>query len=192
MVVQAKISMETFKAVCKAFARAENLDVMANYLAQLLVSTLEIKGCAILVLNPETNELELLASFGLSPKYLAKGPIVADKSIAANIKGKSVIVADVTKNKSIQYPEEAKKEGITAIVSIPIVFLDEVVGALRLYHYEVWHVSERDLDSLHLLANNLGVHMTNTRLLNAIQSMSEVIHSALPEALLPLLIKARE
>ena len=191
MTMTEKITMETFKKVCRAFAEADNLDVMANHLAQLMVTTLKIKGCAILVLNPETNELELLGSFGLSPKYLGKGPILADRSIAANLRGESVIVADVTKHNNIQYPEEAKKEGIAAIVSIPIVFLNEVVGALRLYHDDVWHVSEQDLDSLHLVAKNLGVHMTNTRLLNAVQSMSEVIRSALPEALLPFL-KVRE
>jgi len=185
MSTEDRITIETFKAVTKAIAQSDNLDIMTNHLAQLLVAALDIKGCAIFILDPETTELEILASFGLSPKYLTKGPVAADKSLAANLKGTPVIVADVSKDENIQYPEEAKKEGIAAIASVPIVFLNEVLGALRLYHHDVWHISDQDLDSLHLLAENVGLVLTYTRLLNAIQSITEVINMALPTDLLP-------
>ena len=183
---KAKISIETFKTVIKAIAESDNLDIMTDHLTQLLTAALDIKGSTIFILNPESNELEILASFGLSPKYLSKGPILADKSIAANLKGEPLIVPDVSKNENIQYPEEAKKEGISSILSIPIVFMGEVLGALRLYHYETWHIPEQDLDSLCLLAENIGLAMTYTRLSNAIQSITETITMALPKDLTPL------
>ena len=186
---EVKITIETFKTVTKAIAQSDNLDIMANHLAQLLVTALDIKGCAIFVQDPDIKELEILASFGLSPKYLSKGPLLADKSLVANLKGEPVIVTDVSKDKNIQYPEEARKEGVAAILSVPIVFLNEVLGALRLYHYDTWHISEHDLDSLHLLAEHVGLVMTYTRLRNAIQSITEVINLALPTDLLPGLKK---
>ena len=180
-----KITIETFKTITKAISKSDNLDLMTNHLAQLLVTTLDIKGCTIFILDPDTKELEILATFGLSPKYLSKGPLLANKSIAANLKGEPVIVPDVSEDENIQYPEEAKKEGISAILSIPIVFSNETLGALRLYHREVWHISEQDLDSLNLLAENIGLAMTYTRLLNAIHSITEVITMALPIDSLP-------
>ena len=183
-----KITIETFKTVTKAIAQSDNLDIMANHLAQLLVTALDIKACAIFVQDPDIKELEILASCGLSPKYLSKGPLLADMSLAANLKGEPMIVADVSKDKNIQYPEEARKEGIAAILSVPIVFLNEVLGALRLY-YETWQISEQDLDSLYLLPEHVGLVMTYTRLLNAIQSITEVINLALPTGLLPGLKK---
>ena len=79
-------------------------------------------------------------------------------------------------------------EEIAAILSVPIVFLNEVLGALRLY-YETWQISEQDLDSLYLLPEHVGLVMTYTRLLNAIQSITEVINLALPTGLLPGLKK---
>lgn len=188
MSAESKITIDTFKTVTKAIAESDNLDIMTNHLAQLLVTALDIKGCAIFVLDPETKELEILASFGLSTKYLSKGPLSADRSITANLRGDAVIVSDVTRDKNVQYPEEAKREGITAILSIPIVFLSEVLGALRLYHHRVWEISERDLDSLRLLAENIGLAMTYTRLLNAVQSIGEVLQRAIPTEL-PLLSK---
>jgi hypothetical protein len=46
---------------------------------------------------------------------------------------------------------------------------------LRLYHREAWDVSERDLGSLNALAENIGMSMTYTRLLNALQSVKDTV-----------------
>ena len=170
-----KINMDIFKIVTKATAESENLDIMTNHLSQLLVGTLEIKGCTIFVLNPATKELERLASFGLSISYLTKGPVQADKSLGDTLKGEPVIIRDVSQSDRMQYPEEAKKEGITAMVSFPINYLGQVIGVLRLYHHEVWDISERDVDSLLLLTENIGLAMGHTRLLNTLQSISDEI-----------------
>lgn len=182
---ETKITIETFKTVINAIARSHNMDIMTNHLAQLLVAALDIKACAIYVLDLETKQLELLASFGLSTRYLSKGPVLADKSIAANMKGEPVIIADVTKNSNVQYPEDAQKEGIASILSIPIMVSKGVLGALRLYHHETWDISDQDLDSLHLLTDFVGLAMTYTSLLNAIYSIDEVIHMGLPIHVMP-------
>jgi hypothetical protein len=46
-----------------------------------------------------------------------------------------------------------------------------VIGALRLYHKDVWDVSDRDVDSLMVLAENIGLAMTYTRVLNALKTI---------------------
>ena len=83
MPAQDKIDIDLFKAVFKAMAQSDNLEIMANHLAQLLVAALEMKGCTIFAMNSETKELEVLASFGLSMGYVHKGPVIKDKSIGA-------------------------------------------------------------------------------------------------------------
>ena len=187
MSTQTTIGIDTFKTVTKAIALSDNLDDMSQNLAQLLVTVLSIKGCALFILNPDTDELEVLASFGLSMKYLTKGPLSAPKSLHETFDGNPVIIPDVTLENALQYPEAAKEESIRAIVSIPVVFLEEVIGVLRLYHHEVWQISESDLDSLDLLADQIGLAMTYERLLNAVRSISEIIGQALPKGVLPAL-----
>ena len=173
-----KINVEIFKIVSKSIAASDNLEMMTSHLSQLLVATLEIKGSAIFALNPATKELETLASFGLSAGYLSKGPLMADKSIAAALKGEAVIIGDIRKNNGLQYPKEAAQEGIASILSIPIVFSTEILGVLRLYHREVWDISTRDIDSLLVLAENIGLSLRYTRLLNALHSIKEAIKEA--------------
>jgi signal transduction protein with GAF and PtsI domain len=184
MSAEVKVKMEIFKAFVRCIAESDNLEIMSNCLAQALVSALDIKGCAIFYLNPEAGEFEVLATFGLSSTYLTKGPVLADRSIAAGLRGKAVIVPDVSKSSTVQYPEQARIEGISAIASVPIAFSKEVIGVLRLYHHEVWDLSKEDMDSLELLGASMGLAMAHTRLLNAVRSISELAKSALPERVL--------
>ncbi|MBW1848059.1 MAG: GAF domain-containing protein [Deltaproteobacteria bacterium] len=171
-----RINMDIFRIVTKAVAKSEDLETMTNHLSQLLVVTLGIKGCAIFILNPDTKELERLASFGLGISYLTKGPIQADKSLGDALKGEPVIVRDVSHSAKVQYPEKAKEEGIAAIVSIPITFLRRPIGVLRLYEREVWDISKGDVDLLLILAEIVGLAMGYTRLSNTLQSIDEEVN----------------
>jgi signal transduction protein with GAF and PtsI domain len=171
MSAEEKIDIDLFKVVFRAIAQSDNLEIMANHLTQLLVAALEIKGCTIFALNVELDELEVLASFGLSTDYVHKGPVLSDKSMADNSGGKPFVISDVKGTDKLQYPEDAAKEGIGAIVSVPINFSGKGIGALRLYHHEVWDISDRDLDSLLVLSENIGLAMTYTRVLKAIKTV---------------------
>ena len=171
MSAEEKIDIDLFKIVFRAIAQSDNLEIMANHLTQLLVAALEIKGCTIFALNPELNELEDLASFGLSMAYLEKGPVLSDKSITDTFKGKPTVIADINDSDRLQYPQDAREEGIGAIVSVPINFNGRVIGALRLYSKEAWDISERDVDSLLVLAENIGLAMTYTRVVNSLKTI---------------------
>jgi transcriptional regulator with GAF, ATPase, and Fis domain len=176
MSTEEKIDIELFKVVFRAMAESDNLEIMATHLTQLLVAALEIKGCTIFALNPELDELEVLASFGMSMGYLQKGPILSDKSIADTFRGNPVVIPDVNNTDRLQYPQKAKGEGIGAIVSIPINFYGKVIGALRLYHSQVWDISNRDVDSLLVLAENIGLAMTYTRVLKALKTIRYTVN----------------
>ena len=180
MAIKEIIDIDLFKVVFRAMAQSDNLEIMSNHLTQLLVAALEIKGCTLFALNPETQELEVLASSGLSMKYLNKGPLLTGKSISATLKGEPVVIQDVNKTNLLQYPDDAKNEGIGAIVSVPIIFNDKSIGALRLYHHAAWEISQKDIDSLLVLAQNIGLAMTYTRILNALQTIRSAVDDMRP------------
>ncbi len=175
MDVNDKINIDIFKVITRAITESNDLGIMANHLTQLMVGTLDIKGCTIFVLDPDTKELEVLASFGLSIGFMSKGPVLSDKSVSFLLKGKPVVITDIAASDRLQYPQETDQEGIRAIASVPIMLYGSNIGVLRLYHHEPWDVSEQDLDSLFLLAEHIGLAMTYTRLRNALQSAKDTI-----------------
>jgi len=176
-----KITIDVFKVAAKAVAESDNLPIMLNHLAQLLVATLEIKGCNIFVLNLELEELEPLASFGLSTAYQRKGPIRADQSVGCTLRGEPVVIRNIRESDRLQYPEATQKEGIAAIVSVPIFFLQQVIGVLRLYHHQVWDITSQDVESLLILGEHVGMAMMFTRLLNSFQNIKKAVEELPPE-----------
>lgn len=131
--------------------------------------------CAIFIVNPETQELEILTSFGLSIAYINKGPVLSQKNIANSIKGKPAIVHDINQSDKLQYPENARREGIGAIVSLPLRFKGRVTGDMRRYHHMACHLSEKDIVLLQCLSDNVGLAMTYTRLSYALQNVKDAI-----------------
>lgn len=170
-----QIDIGVFKTIIRAVAHSDDPEVMAEHLAQLLVAATAIKGCTIFALNPQSGELEIMASFGLSAEYLNKGPVLSAKSIRSARLGEPIVVADVAETDLLQYPENAQAEGIRAIVSVPLRLYGKVIGALRLYHSEPWQVSEADLDSLLLLGEHVGLALTYVRLVNAVSAVRDAV-----------------
>ncbi|MEJ2656725.1 MAG: GAF domain-containing protein [Desulfobacterales bacterium] len=180
MVAEDRIDIDIYKVVTRAIAGSDNLEDMAIQLTHLLVGALGIKGSTIFVLNPDTEELEALASFGLSMDYMNKGPILVKKSLDHQLRGEPIVIHDVTTSDRLQYPKDARKEGIRAIISLPIKLHGKLIGVLRLYHYEAWDVTRRDLDSLMIFTENIGLALMYIRLLQALKSVKETVSEIHP------------
>jgi len=169
------VDIGVFKTVSRAIASSENPDMMAAHMAQLLVADLSLKGCTIFALNVESDELEILASFGLSIAYLNKGPVFSQQSLSETRQGQTIVITDISQTDRLQYPADAKAEGIGAIVSVPIRIYDRVIGALRFYCRDPWEPSDHDLEVLTLMGEYLGLALMYARLYNAVASVSEIV-----------------
>ncbi|MHC1742423.1 MAG: GAF domain-containing protein [Syntrophobacteraceae bacterium] len=120
---------EVARAVGSTLEAPQILDLIVNK----AMDVLGVKACTLGLLNPRTRRLELAHSHGLSLEYLQKGPLESDRSIASTAKGEVVWIEDAATDPRVQYPEWAKREGIAAILSVPMFLRDTVVGVLRLY-----------------------------------------------------------
>ncbi|MBW1858334.1 MAG: GAF domain-containing protein [Deltaproteobacteria bacterium] len=135
-------------------------DVLGS-MVKKTIQILHIKGCCIYLLNETTGRLEMAASGGLSDTYLQKGPLHADKSMPDVAKGKAVFIEDVATNKHIQYRDEAIKEGIASILSIPIFVKGYVIGEIRLYSAEKREYEKEDIEFILASAEICGIAITN-------------------------------
>lgn len=105
------------------------MDTMSVELAEAF----GVKAVSVRLLDKEKKILKLVASHGLSKKYLSKGPISAEKSISEALKGNPIVVRNASEDSGVQYKAEKKAEGIVSILCVPIKAKDEVIGVLRLY-----------------------------------------------------------
>lgn len=72
----------SFQEISKAISSTLSVREILNLVVRKVTEVMNLKGCTIRMVDPKTSTLELVASFGLSEKYLHKGRVDMDKSIS--------------------------------------------------------------------------------------------------------------
>lgn len=147
------------------------LDVKSIFqtLTAEIAKGLGVKASSILLIDKDKQTLELVASFGLSEKYLDRGPLSVEKSMAETLEGRPVVIKDATTDKRIQYRKEKEEEGIVSILSAPIMAKEEVIGVLRLYSGVPREFTEDEIMLVTALAHQGGLAIQNTSLYMMLQ-----------------------
>ena len=166
---------ETLLKIAGAISHSKDPEEVVLMTVESIKTGLAVKGCAVFLTNIHTDELELAASFGLSENYIGKGPLSASRSIAQSIEAGPVAIYDVTDDPRIQYPEEAQKEGIASILSVPIVAGGQSIGALRVYTAEPWEFTLDDLNFVQAMASMTGMAIEMARLYKGFKESIEVL-----------------
>jgi signal transduction protein with GAF and PtsI domain len=158
------MNYETLLKVTHGVVMSKDPEEVVLLIVESVKNAMEAKGCALFLFNRKTNELEVAASMGLSEEYLNKGPLSAMRSIAHSLKDGPVAIDDVTDDPRIQYPEEAKKEGISSILSVPIALRENPTGVLRVYSADPWEATLEDVNFVQAVAQIAGMALEMARL----------------------------
>lgn len=129
-----------------------------------IAEVMRVKASSILLIDKDKQTLEIVASYGLSEKYLDRGPLSVEKSIVETLEGRPVLIKDATTDKRVQYQKEKEEEGIVSILSVPIKTKEEVIGVLRLYSGVLREFTEREIMLVMALAHLGGLAIQNASL----------------------------
>jgi len=142
---------------------SSSLDVkkILQALTEDLVNALQIKASSVRLLDEDKRVLKTVASFGLSEKYLNKGPVTVDKNIAEALKGKTITIKNVASDPGIQYKKEKKEEGIISMLYVPIKSKDDIIGVLVAYSDRPKEFTEDEILLVTALAYQGGLAINN-------------------------------
>lgn len=165
--------LEILNKIAKDTASTLGLHPRLGFICGSIRYLMGAKGVAIRLLDERTNRLELVSACGLSESYIKKGPVDADKSLAKALEGEPHLVLDVATDPSVQYPEEAVKEGIVSMLSFPLRGREKVIGTLRLYSSEKRQFSQEEIDFLSALAGQGAISIENAKIYDALGRQDE-------------------
>ncbi|HLJ68450.1 MAG TPA: GAF domain-containing protein [Chloroflexota bacterium] len=143
-----------------------DLDNVLTYLTEETAQAVVARAASVRLLNSTGERLEMRAVYGLSAAYLNKGPVElarspVDRDILA---GTPSQLEDVTTDASFQYPEEAAREGIVSVASVPLIARGSPIGVLRVYSAERRRFSDSDMRFLVAVADLAALCIENARL----------------------------
>ncbi len=162
-IFEKKVYLESYQDICKAISSSLSLSEVLDLIVTNTVKVMNVKASMLRLLNKETQKLEVAAHYGLSEKYVNKGPVEYDASIDDALSGKAVSIYDITSDTNARYRKEAEEEGVRSILSIPIKFKNEVIGVLRMYTAEPVKYKDDDLQFMTAIAEQAAIAIVNAK-----------------------------
>lgn len=156
--------LKSLNAIGKTITSQLDLKNILDSVCRNATDDISAKGAAIMLSNRDTDRIEVVSTYGLSPSFIQKGPIQVDKSIAECFDGKIVVIRNAARDKRLQYPAAAGREGIVSIICIPLKLKESAIGALRVYTAFPYEPDREDLEFLGILAEFGAVAIENARL----------------------------
>jgi len=157
---------KAFVNISKAISSTLKLQEVLDQIVSNTIDALDLSAGAISLWNKQENRLEMIAHKNLSEEFLNKGPVLADRSMPRALTTKEpVIVPNIEFDDQLQYPEACRKEGIKSILSIPIIFKEDVIGVLRLFDRRVRTFDEEEVAFMVAVAEQGGIAIHNARFL---------------------------
>lgn len=155
-----------------AFSSNLELEAVLQSIVTSVTEVMQVKACALRLLDRRTGQLKLRAVHGLSSGYLAKGPVDVEHSPIDSeaLQGKTVIIPDVSNDTRFQYKEAAKREGIVSVLCVPLEVRGEAIGVMRVYTNEPCTFDEDDIQFLTVLARLAALAIENANLYESIKS----------------------
>ncbi len=177
MVDRAQIwkQMQALIEVSRSISSTLSLNEVLSGIVENAAKVFGFKAASIRLLDVERRYLNVRATYGLSEAYLKKGPVEVEKSLIDRecLEGRPVIISDVSKDGRLQYPEEIIKEGIKAILSVPLSIRGTVIGVLRVYVPNPYSFTPMEIDFISALASSGAIAIENARLFEHIKQEYE-------------------
>lgn len=156
--------LKSFQEVSAAINSSLNVNRVLQLVVTKTTELLNAIGCVVRLLDPKTQQLYVAQAYGLSEEFLHKGPVDAQKSIAENMAGRTVIIDDVFTDPRLQYRAEVVESGIRRILSIPLMVRGKVIGVLRVMAGERPPFTEDEIEFAQAIAQQCAFALENARM----------------------------
>jgi len=166
--MESEYRYRTLYAIAKELTSSLAPDEVLNTIVKSITKAIGAKGCSLMLLSPDKKHLIHTISYGLSKWYLRKGLVRSSAVIDEVLRGNPVAILDAAQDPRVQYKEQAVREGIASMLSVPLMPDGEVVGIMRVYTSEPRQFSPEDIEFLGSLANLGAIALGKARMHEAL------------------------
>lgn len=189
--------LSTLARVSQTITSPIYLDEMLNVIVEMAAQIMRAGGCALLLFDEEQGALALRAAYGLSRDHAAISPIDVETSLTGQAikRGEPIAVPDLLEEPLYRNKELARREGLHAFLSVPVVVREKTIGAFNCYLSTIHEFSQKEIQLFSTLANQIALALENAQLaMNAVlvREMHHRIKNNLQMVAMLLRLQARD
>jgi signal transduction protein with GAF and PtsI domain len=153
--------------ISKAITSDLYLDDILKLVVTVTAKVMDSKICSLWLIDEKEKVLKLRATQTISKEYLKERSLRLGEGVVGRVAAtnRPMIIFDVLKEPLYKEKEMAKKEGLTSMLSVPLVVKERVIGVINCYSQKPRHFTEVEVNLLTAVANQAAVAIENTELM---------------------------
>lgn len=166
---------ESLANVSRTINSTLSLDEALDVVTREVCTLMRAKMCSLLMLDEAREWLDLRASYGAGDAYLSKPRLSVEESLLGVVvrRKKPLQVENVQTSTRYQNIEIARREGLVSLLSVPLLFADQVIGTLSVYTGQPYNFSNEEIRILTALAELSAIAIEKARLYERIVDVEE-------------------
>jgi signal transduction histidine kinase len=166
---------ETLARVGQTINSALNLDDALLVITREACLMMQARMCSLMMLDDSREWLELRASYGAAEAYRQSPKISTAESLLGIVvrRRKPLQVENVQTSNRYSSAELARREGLVALLSVPLIFAGEAIGTLSVYTGRAHKFSDEEIRILSALAELSAIAIEKARLYERIVDVEE-------------------
>jgi signal transduction histidine kinase len=166
---------ESLASVSRTINSTLNLDEALSAVTREACGLMQAKMCSLMMLDDTRIWLDLRASFGAGQSYLQKPRLSVGESLLGAVvrRKKPIHVENVQTSGRYQNVEVARREGLVSLLSVPLLFTGEAIGALSVYTAQPYVYSNDEIRILSAFAELSAIAIEKARLYERIVDVEE-------------------
>lgn len=166
---------ESLAGVSRTINSTLNLDEALEAITREARQLMRVKMCSLMLLDETKSWLELRASFGAGAAYRDKPRLNVSESLLGSVvrRRKPVQVENVQSSGRYQHVAVARAEGLISLLSVPLNFGGEAIGALNVYTGHLYKFSDDEVRILTAFAELSAIAIEKARLYERVVDMEE-------------------
>ena len=166
---------ESLASVSRTINSTLNLDEALRAITKEACELMRARMCSLMLLDESRDWLDLRASYGAGDAYIRKPRLSADESLIGVVvrRKKPLQVANVQADTRYQNIELARRESLVSLLSVPLVFAGQSIGALSVYTARPYSFSNEEIKILSALAELSAIAIEKARLYERVVDVEE-------------------
>jgi len=166
---------ESLASVSRTINSTLNLDEALRAITRQVCELMRTRMCSLMLLDESRQWLDLRASYGAGDAYIKKPRLAVEESLIGVVvrRKKALQVANVQADARYQNVELARRENLVSLLSVPLVFSGQAIGALSVYTARPYSFSNEEIKILGALAELSAIAIEKARLYERLVDVEE-------------------
>jgi signal transduction histidine kinase len=166
---------ESLASVSRIINSTLNLDEALRAITRQVCELMRARMCSLMLLDETRQWLDLRASHGAGDAYIKKPRLAVEESLIGVVvrRKKPLQVANVQADTRYQNVELARRENLVSLLSVPLIFSGQAIGALSVYTARPYSFSNEEIKILGALAELSAIAIEKARLYERIVDVEE-------------------